>query len=519
MFQTLKTLAVVIFISLGVFSIARNPVSGLYEDARSYSRDVRIWIAMSIIAFVFESYALLVAFSILICAVQAPKHPQPLALYCLLLLCLPQLGQYFPAWKPLLFLEQNTVYATVLLLPVAIRLSKSLPTLPGAKSIDALVVAYCLWRVIVEAINASITEAGRVVLYQMASTFLPYYVASRIVKTPRDFARLGATLITASAILGAIAVFEFLWHWLLYFDMSIAMRGSYNGYLSRGSGLLRAAATLGNITLGYVMMIALGFYIFIHAQLKPGWKRLALLAAIIGGLVAPLARGPWIGVLAMGVAVVTLGPGASRRFAATVGIGGIVMIGLALTPLGETIYDLLPFVGSASTDTVDYRQRLFVVSQEVFWQNPVMGDRYYLRNPLMQQMIQGEGIIDMVNSYLGIALPYGIIGLLLFTTPPFLSLLKVWRWRKLHLINREMELQGRILIAVLLGILVTIGTVSDVGVIPEFYWMTIGLCAAYVRIPHGKSFSVALPQHSIQPASHLGRRTRSSPVNPRQASG
>jgi O-antigen ligase len=69
----------------------------------------------------------------------------------------------------------------------------------------------------------------------------------------------------------------------------------------------------------------------------------------------------------------------------------------------------LPFIGSADQDTVAYRQQLFDVSMTMIRQNPVFGDPFvYLR---MEELRQGQGIIDLVNGYLYTALFNGLVGL------------------------------------------------------------------------------------------------------------
>jgi O-antigen ligase len=117
-------------------------------------------------------------------------------------------------------------------------------------------------------------------------------------------------------------------------------------------------------------------------------------------------------------------------------------------------------------------------------------------------MIQGQGIIDVVNSYLGIALEYGLLGLGLFVAF-FLSLL--WgiygvlrRFRTLQIetfmfgVKRyvdnpsvredERYILGVTLLAVLIAILITIYTVSSIIVIPMVYWAVAGMGAAYIQM-------------------------------------
>ena len=87
---------------------------------------------------------------------------------------------------------------------------------------------------------------------------------------------------------------------------------------------------------------------------------------------------------------------------------------LLASPAGRTIIDYLPFVGTVDAGTVTYRERLFDISIEVIKQNPVLGAADVMQLPVMQQLRQGAGIIDIVNTYLLVALVTGLVGLSLF---------------------------------------------------------------------------------------------------------
>jgi O-antigen ligase len=127
---------------------------------------------------------------------------------------------------------------------------------------------------------------------------------------------------------------------------------------------------------------------------------------------------------------------------------------------------------------------LLEVSIEVIKQNPLFGAPDVMQLPVMQQLRQGEGIIDIVNSYLGIALDSGLVGLSLFTGVFIAVALGIFKgMRSLPDRNDELYLLGRALLATLLGILVVIGTASSsIAVIPVIYWSVAGLGVAYARL-------------------------------------
>lgn len=62
----------------------------------------------------------------------------------------------------------------------------------------------------------------------------------------------------------------------------------------------------------------------------------------------------------------------------------------------------------------EYRMRLLDVGSEVVMSNPIFGSTHYIEDPRMQTLHLGEGIIDIVNTYLEFALSYGLPALFLF---------------------------------------------------------------------------------------------------------
>ncbi|NJK42306.1 MAG: O-antigen ligase family protein [Aquincola sp.] len=141
---------------------------------------------------------------------------------------------------------------------------------------------------------------------------------------------------------------------------------------------------------------------------------MALIALLAGGIGAALSRGPWLGCAVALLIGLSFGPGASRRLIWLAALLPLLIAALLILPQGERIIDLLPFVGTVEAGNVTYRAQLIDRALIVFWQNPIFGSLYFISNPVLEEMRQGQGIIDIVNSYVGVALAYGGIGLLLF---------------------------------------------------------------------------------------------------------
>jgi len=119
----------------------------------------------------------------------------------------------------------------------------------------------------------------------------------------------------------------------------------------------------------------------------------------------------------------------------------------------------------------------------VIKRNPWFGSINYLDTPEMESMRQGQNIIDIVNTYISVALEKGFVGLGLFVSFFFLTLLGIYR--AMHSVqdkDSEEHLLGRVLLATLLAILIIIFTVSSISVIPIVYWSVAGLGVAYAQM-------------------------------------
>jgi hypothetical protein len=198
------------------------------------------------------------------------------------------------------------------------------------------------------------------------------------------------------------------------------------------------------------------------------------------GLLASVSRGPWLGcaiVMALGL---SFGPGAKQRLLWMLAALPLLIAALLILPQGQKFIDLLPFVGTVDPGSVSYRTQLLDQAMIVFWQSPIFGSLHYLQNPALESMRQGQGIIDIVNSYVGVALAYGGIGLALFVAPSAYALWTSWTTsRRLAAQDPDAEAAGRALATSMFGILLVIGAVSHYFHIPIVHWMTVSLCATF----------------------------------------
>lgn len=485
--EHLRALVVILALAVGVFVGVRKPAL-LFIDAATFARWRNLWFAVTIGSFLAPNFWLYALAAILVLLAAVRRESNPVALFLFLLFAVPAGSVFVPGFGLInQFLSLNHVRVTelVLLLPtLAAARGKRSPERRQARLADLLVVAYCILITLLSLRETSFTNTLRQGVYAFLDIGLPYFAASRTLNSIKAIRECLLGTVLATFLLSVVAVFEYVRHWLLYLAVvrHLGLQWGY-GYLDRG-GSLRASGSVGHaIVLGYVVAVALGFFLGIQKNLKAPLQRLAGFGLLAGGLLASLSRGPWLGAAMLPCIYLLTGTKAVRRIA---GFGVVAFLGLlvlSVLPGGARILDLVPFVGSVEGETIDYRQQLIDNAMVVIMGHPILGSSDYLNTPEMQQMIQGQGIIDVVNSYIGIALESGIVGLAMFVGV-FATVL----WGLYKSIRRapdkddESVVVGRALFATLVAMLAIIVTVSSISVIPILYWIVGGLCVAYQRL-------------------------------------
>src|SRR4029077_8972939 len=98
----------------------------------------------------------------------------------------------------------------------------------------------------------------------------------------------------------------------------------------------------------------------------------------------------------------------------------------------------------------------------------------------MQDLRQGEGIIDFVNTYADVAVFYGLIGLSVFVSFILVSLSKSYRQaRTLRASDPDQSLLGVALVACILGTLLMISSCSMIFGYVKMFYVLGGLAVAY----------------------------------------
>lgn len=482
-----RALIVILVLAGIVFVLARRSAKDLIPD-RDFTRRRNLWFVLTLVAFFSHSFWVYAGIAAIVLTVARKRERNPVALFFLLLFLIPPASAEIPGLGGInhfFALSHVRLLTLCVLLPAFLTLRRQTDTTPfGRTWPDKLLAANLVLTSLLYLRETSVTDTLRQTLYLFIEVFLPYYVASRALKKISDFKDALLGYVLAAMVLSLIGLFEFSRNWLLYNSLTSAMGMQWeSGYLLRG-GTLRASATTGQaIALGFVISVAIGFYLFLQESVRNRFQKRLGALLLAGGLVAPLSRGPWIGAATMIIAFIATGRSAVKRLM-LLGVAAVLALPfLTIVPGGQKVIDLLPFIGTVEVENITYRQQLIDNALIVIQRNPWLGSFDFRNTPEMQSLMQGQGIIDVVNTYIGVALTFGLLGLALFVAffaAVLFSILKALR----SFPNKDDEARrlGRALLATLAGILITIITVSSISVIPVVYWSVAGLGVAYAQM-------------------------------------
>jgi hypothetical protein len=477
-----KSWLVVLLLAGITFWLAR-PICLRFMEARDYDRRRNVWLGVTTLGFLTPNFWFYAALAGPLMLWAARRDRNPGALFLLLLYAMPPVSVYVPVVGigQLFDMTHLRLLSFAILLPAAFSPdARANPS--GQRTIDSMygaLLAYtALLAVLFMPVETITTTMRRTFLF-LIDTVLIYHVFRRASATRAGITEALAMYALACAVMTPIAVFETLRSWLLYFGIN----GNWDSaapfsYLLR-AGRLRAQAGAGHsLSLGYLLAIGFGVFLYAMERVQAPRTRLLMVVWIWAGLIAALSRAPWLTAVVILITYKAFHPrglsGMVRTFAGMTGIAAVI----AITPLGKEIIAYLPFVGTVDSGNIDYRQALWNTSVDLIKQNPMFGSPFVLSQ--MEHLRQGQGIIDLMNGYLVVALYYGLVGLALFLTLFMIALTRTYRAWVLakKLADRELCLLGACLIALMVG---TLFFVATAGISPVLYVLA-GMMGAYAAL-------------------------------------
>ncbi len=411
-----KELVVVLGLAVVIFTLAR-PIARAFTTDEDFKRRRNVWIGLTACAFLSPSFWFYAPVAFAVLAWAGRRDSNPAALYLFAFAIIPPVSVDIPIVlvNQLFPLSQARILAIAVLVPAAFRVFSVNEGGVGRRwnSLDWILLAFIALQIVLVIPYESSTNTLRRSFLFFIDTVLVYYVFSRTLISRRTLVDALATFTLICAIYGAVAIFESFKGWLLYEQIRPGWGLLNNGaFLLRGDSLRAQASAGHSLTLGYTLTVAFGFWLYLRAHVTSKTLRMATTGLFCLALYATHARGPWLTAVVVYFAFLFLAPGGGS--ALVKGLFGFAAVSGAIlaTPLGDRIVDTLPFIGTVDQENVIYRQRLAEESWRLVWHHPFFGDPFVAAN--LEMLRQGQGIIDLMNAYAGVALYFGLIGLCLF---------------------------------------------------------------------------------------------------------
>jgi O-antigen ligase len=486
----IKAFIVLMFLSIIVFAFAKESAC-IVDDCSEFRRRRNLWFALTASAFLSYNFWIYVGLTTIFITYTLRKETHKATLFLFLLFIIPPVSKVIPGFgglNALFALNHIRLLSLLILFPVFLSMVGNKSNEKAKKSIvDIIVVAIIILGFILDFRYKTATDSIRSAFYGFTDTYIPYYVISRSFRTVSDFHRTFLYFTIAVGILSAVAIIEHLASWLLYQSLLnvLDLHSGLFKYSIRANSIRATASTGHSIVLGYLITIAIGFVLFLKSRLHSKSIYLLLLFVLLAGSFSTVSRGPWMGVLVLLIVFLLTGPYAIRKFLKWILLMSLFIPIIMTTQWGQHFIDLLPYVGTVESENIDYREILFDKAVTVIAHHPLFGSVNFLETPEMQELlrIQGGGIIDITNSYLGIALQGGLVTLGLFLGCFLFIIFGIYRsMRSLPKDNAEIHLIGRVLIATILSMLFILITVSQISVISIVTWSVAAMGVGYIRM-------------------------------------
>lgn len=389
----------------------------------------------------------------------------------------------FPGINFLTNLTHLKLAALALLLPVFI--SRNDSGRPGILSGPGLVVLiYVFYTSLMITLPTNITGGMRFFLDQLLLIALPYFAILYALRKTEDIDAFFQAFLIASLILAFVAILSRAKMWDIYARDAIYI-------MEIREGGMRVNATAGTHSLAFHLAAAFMLLEFLKHRLGIGWIMQNIMRVIlVAGMLTTGSRGA-LGGLIVAWCIYTFLTLRSTPLRASLFfalIAGTIAGSIWLAQGDVDAYD--------EHGTFSYRQELLWTSVDYIAKYPFFGDRHFLTSGVFDHLLQGQGIIDITNLYLQVALTFGLIGLTLFSGvfvfPALATAFSLLSFRRQHSqatssahSASESDTWFRaacVVVSIIAGWLFLVVTTSDVGLTLHLGVVFAALCQCLRRL-------------------------------------
>jgi hypothetical protein len=322
-------------------------------------------------------------------------------------------------------IDEVTTLSLALVLKCLFTADRKVPPLRGLTVEDAFVALFFVIFWLGAGRFPSVLIVVRGGLVNGLFLLLPYIALRLSIRSSEEFMRVAACFAAAAVMLGIFALYEGFHGWSLFAIWRDITDLESNTVLMRRGDALRAPATMGGpLMLGIVLLMGVAATLYSRPYVRRPWM-LAVWAGIMAlGMLMTQSRGN----VALLPVVILIFCMVRRKwgYAAIVGLGGPAALALllAVAPLSPRIAAFLNIdadttsLQSGQDTDYDYRQVLLRRGLEEAAKHRLTGTSLKQAVEQLADITQGEGIVDLVNTYLTLYLVSGLVGIV-----PFLLLL------------------------------------------------------------------------------------------------
>lgn len=373
-------------------------------------------------------------------------------------------------------LSYRSLLILVLLLPILLNQKKD-RAFCKPNIIDVFAILFFVWQIVL-GIRGDFTGFVRDSFWLYIGQVVPYLVVRRYMG---DYPLVMVSI--SYALLGQmfVSVCEGLTTWKIYgsFRQLTGYFDSMPGEYKFRHGFLRTEAGLGNpLILSLFSNITFLATCLLYRN-RPDdlsfLKRVMFIGAIcisIAGCIFTGSRAGMAGLVVALVLMVCVGWATNRKRDPKSLVIWLSIIGISIA---------LPMSLGFIEAEFGYRYRLFVVSSDVIIDNFIFGSMTPLEDPRMEVLRQGEGIIDLVNTYVDFALHYGMTGLYLFICAIGFSFMRVYDVLRQDLAKVD-KMFPMFLVCALMIVAGNLATTSPHGWNIAWLWLMVPMCSnVYTR--------------------------------------
>ena len=383
---------------------------------------------------------------------------------------------------------------SLLLLPGLAMHSLFGPKLPRPRwvvSVDMLFFGYQAFRLALHVPTTSGSGMVRLLVEAILDLMLPYYVFSRSIRSRDDLRFILTHGVLAGTFAAVIACAEAVAHHNLYEGLQwvYGYKWQLSFGLMRGDHLRTQAMTPVPILLAVELIVMIGLWTYLVGA---HWKRprvLLIFALLVVALGSTWSRGPWLGAIGFGLCLLGVRKMQPKAFVSLLVVLVLAAIGVKAAGADTALLSALNGVlggDAAALVTIDYRRELLDTALALLKQSPWCGVPNYASQ--MQSLKQGEGIIDLVNSYLAIALDAGVVGLIVYLAPYVVTVGRLLAAAGPEAAAGQPDAPGGVafgpvFVALSISMLATIFTTSTFALMPLLLTLLLALPIARLRMP------------------------------------